>query len=67
MSIFEANSSFVPPSPIFCSQEEATGEITFYMKGADAVMATIVQYSDWLEEEVQCKRVGLAIRCLVAG
>uniref|UniRef100_A0A3P9PK23 Phospholipid-transporting ATPase n=1 Tax=Poecilia reticulata TaxID=8081 RepID=A0A3P9PK23_POERE len=32
-------------------QEEATGEITFYMKGADVAMATIVQYNDWLEEE----------------
>ncbi|KAG7278794.1 LOW QUALITY PROTEIN: hypothetical protein CRUP_019100 [Coryphaenoides rupestris] len=28
-----------------------TGEITFYMKGADVAMATIVQYNDWLEEE----------------
>ena len=33
-------------------QETSTGEITFYMKGADAVMSNIVQYSDWLEEEV---------------
>ncbi|KAG7250113.1 hypothetical protein CRUP_019581, partial [Coryphaenoides rupestris] len=32
-------------------REEATGEITFYMKGADVAMATIVQYNDWLEEE----------------
>nr|KAF6470770.1 putative ATPase phospholipid transporting 9B (putative) [Molossus molossus] len=32
-------------------RDEATGEITFYMKGADAVMSTIVQYNDWLEEE----------------
>ncbi|KAG0056733.1 putative aminophospholipid-translocase [Gryganskiella cystojenkinii] len=28
-----------------------TGEITFYEKGADVVMAKIVQYNDWLEEE----------------
>lgn len=34
-------------------QDESTGEITFYMKGADVVMAGIVQYNDWLEEEVQ--------------
>lgn len=27
------------------------GEITFYLKGADVVMATIVQYNDWLNEE----------------
>ncbi|NXF84687.1 ATP9B ATPase, partial [Eubucco bourcierii] len=32
-------------------REEASGEITFYMKGADVAMATIVQYNDWLEEE----------------
>ncbi|KAL1493903.1 hypothetical protein ABEB36_009585 [Hypothenemus hampei] len=29
-----------------------TGEILFYLKGADVVMAAIVQYTDWLEEEV---------------
>lgn len=34
-------------------QDESTGEITFYMKGADVVMAGIVQYNDWLEEEVR--------------
>lgn len=34
-------------------QDESTGEITFYMKGADVVMASIVQYNDWLEEEVR--------------
>jgi phospholipid-translocating ATPase len=33
-------------------QDESTGEITFYMKGADVAMSTIVQYNDWLEEEV---------------
>lgn len=32
-------------------KEEQTGEITFYMKGADTVMTSIVQYNDWLEEE----------------
>ncbi|KPP63952.1 hypothetical protein Z043_117746, partial [Scleropages formosus] len=31
--------------------EEATGDITFYMKGADVAMTSIVQYNDWLEEE----------------
>lgn len=36
-----------------CLQEESTGEITFYMKGADVAMASIVQYNDWLEEEVK--------------
>ncbi|KAJ8949373.1 hypothetical protein NQ314_008233 [Rhamnusium bicolor] len=29
-----------------------TGEIFFYLKGADVVMSAIVQYTDWLEEEV---------------
>lgn len=32
-------------------QDTVTGEITFYLKGADVVMATIVQYNDWLSEE----------------
>ncbi|XP_055987462.1 probable phospholipid-transporting ATPase IIB isoform X2 [Sorex fumeus] len=32
-------------------RDEATAEITFYVKGADVAMATIVQYNDWLEEE----------------
>uniref|UniRef100_A0A5F9C7S6 Phospholipid-transporting ATPase n=1 Tax=Oryctolagus cuniculus TaxID=9986 RepID=A0A5F9C7S6_RABIT len=32
-------------------RDESTGEITFYMKGADVVMAGIVQYNDWLDEE----------------
>lgn len=34
------------------SQDTVSGEITFYMKGADVVMSSIVQYNDWLEEEV---------------
>ena len=33
-------------------KDENTGEITFYLKGADVVMGSIVQYNDWLEEEV---------------
>lgn len=32
-------------------QDKITGEITFYLKGADVVMQTIVQYNDWLSEE----------------
>jgi len=36
---------------IFPFTSETTGEITFYLKGADVVMAGIVQYNDWLEEE----------------
>ena len=39
-------------SSCFVIQEEDTGEITFYLKGADVVMMSIVQYNDWLEEEV---------------
>lgn len=41
----------VPVSP-HSFQDESTAEITFYMKGADVAMSTIVQYNDWLEEEV---------------
>ncbi|GAA5931089.1 aminophospholipid-translocating P4-type ATPase NEO1 [Sporobolomyces koalae] len=32
-------------------RDQQTGEITFYQKGADVVMAKIVVYNDWLEEE----------------
>ncbi|XP_075149777.1 putative phospholipid-transporting ATPase IIB isoform X2 [Haematobia irritans] len=32
-------------------KDSQTGEITFYLKGADVVMQTIVQYNDWLSEE----------------
>ncbi|SCV73005.1 BQ2448_6930 [Microbotryum intermedium] len=32
-------------------RDRKTGEIFFYQKGADAVMAKIVVYNDWLEEE----------------
>ncbi|MGH0167838.1 UNVERIFIED_CONTAM: hypothetical protein FKN15_053658 [Acipenser sinensis] len=32
-------------------RDDSSGEIAFYMKGADVVMAGIVQYNDWLEEE----------------
>uniref|UniRef100_A0A1S4JIA1 Phospholipid-transporting ATPase n=1 Tax=Culex quinquefasciatus TaxID=7176 RepID=A0A1S4JIA1_CULQU len=32
-------------------KELNTGEITFYLKGADVVMSGIVQYNDWLAEE----------------
>lgn len=32
-------------------QEEQTGQLVFYLKGADVVMSSIVQYNDWLEEE----------------
>ena len=33
-------------------KDEKTNEITFYVKGADIVMSSIVQFNDWLEEEV---------------
>ncbi|KAI9561929.1 hypothetical protein GHT06_012891 [Daphnia sinensis] len=32
-------------------RDEHSGEIIFYMKGADTVMNRIVLYNDWLEEE----------------
>jgi phospholipid-translocating ATPase len=45
---------------------DTSGTITFYMKGADVVMAKIVQYNDWLEEECgNMAREGL--RTLVIG
>ena len=40
----------------------ATGEITFYMKGADSVMSSIVQYNDWMEEEVSMDNSSLISR-----
>jgi len=47
-------------------RDMSSGEITFYMKGADTVMSTIVQYNDWLEEECgNMAREGL--RTLVVG
>ena len=33
-------------------RDQSSGEIVFYMKGADTVMSSIVQYNDWLNEEV---------------
>ena len=43
-----------------------TQEIVFYMKGADSVMAKIVEYNDWLQEECEnMSREGL--RTLVIG
>jgi len=32
-------------------REKHTNEIVFYLKGADTVMQSIVQYNDWLSEE----------------
>eukprot|EP01113_Clastostelium_recurvatum_P029203 TRINITY_DN3524_c0_g1_i3.p1 TRINITY_DN3524_c0_g1~~TRINITY_DN3524_c0_g1_i3.p1 ORF type:complete len:1185 (-),score=348.75 TRINITY_DN3524_c0_g1_i3:5-3115(-) len=47
-------------------RDKASGEITFYMKGADVVMAKIVADNDWLEEECgNMAREGL--RTLVFG
>lgn len=48
----------------FLLQDESTGEITFYMKGADVVMAGIVQYNDWLEEEVRAVYRGFLMQLL---
>uniref|UniRef100_A0A4W2GLY0 Phospholipid-transporting ATPase n=1 Tax=Bos indicus x Bos taurus TaxID=30522 RepID=A0A4W2GLY0_BOBOX len=42
------NRTYQASSP---DEDESTAEITFYMKGADVAMASIVQYNDWLEEE----------------
>eukprot|EP00842_Homolaphlyctis_polyrhiza_P000579 jgi/Hompol1/1521/HPOL_003445-RA len=47
-------------------RDSATGEITFFQKGADVVMSRIVAYNDWLEEECgNMAREGL--RTLVIG
>lgn len=47
-------------------RENETGEITFVQKGADVVMAKIVQKNDWLDEECgNMAREGL--RTLVVG
>lgn len=47
-------------------RDQQSGEITFYQKGADVVMARIVQQNDWLEEECgNMAREGL--RTLVMG
>ena len=32
-------------------RDSTSGEITFYVKGADIVMAKIVEHNDWLNEE----------------
>ena len=49
---------------VICDQ--ASGDITFVQKGADVVMAKIVQKNDWLEEETgNMAREGL--RTLVIG
>ncbi|KAG8896652.1 putative aminophospholipid-translocase, partial [Tulasnella sp. 417] len=47
-------------------RDKTTGEISFLQKGADVVMAKIVQRNDWLEEETaNMAREGL--RTLVVG
>lgn len=47
-------------------RDRSTGELTFYQKGADTVMAKIVLQNDWLDEEcANMAREGL--RTLVVG
>ena len=36
-------------------RDKTSNEIIFYLKGADTVMQSIVQYNDWLNEEVTGK------------
>ena len=43
------------------AQDESTAEITFYMKGADVAMSSVVQYNDWLEEEVSSRLTRAAV------
>nr|CAD7195216.1 unnamed protein product [Timema douglasi] len=47
----EINSLVLVTETLLCLQEDQSGDITFYLKGADVVMSGIVQYNDWLEEE----------------
>ncbi len=48
-------------------RERGTGEITFYQKGADVVMAKIVAQNDWLDEECgNMAREGLRTLVVVA-
>lgn len=73
--IFTSLTILFAPLFFFFLQEESTGEITFYMKGADVAMASIVQYNDWLEEEVKafqccCFLLGMTTRmisCQIRG
>ena len=57
---------FLPPTHttpcIECSYPPHT-LLVFYMKGADTVMASIVQYNDWLDEEVR-ENTETDIECL---
>lgn len=47
-------------------RDSATKDIWFYLKGADTVMAPLVEHNDWLEEEIgNMAREGL--RTLVIG
>jgi phospholipid-translocating ATPase len=47
-------------------RDDRTKEVFFYQKGADVVMAKIVQHNDWLEEE--CGNMGReGLRTLVVG
>lgn len=32
-------------------RERSSGQIHFYVKGADAIMANLVQYTPWMEDE----------------
>ncbi len=52
-----------PPHTLPPVQSVESGEIVFYMKGADTVMASIVQYNDWLDEEVR-ENTETDIECL---
>ena len=44
--------SFLWLKPLIPLQDDQTGELLFYTKGADTVMTSIVQFNDWLDEEV---------------
>jgi phospholipid-translocating ATPase len=44
-------------------RDKQTGDITFYMKGADTVMAKIVQYNDWFGVLIQSINIRLEEEC----
>lgn len=45
------NDNVMPSDQPYDLQDEKTGEIIFYLKGADVVMSKIVAHNDWMEEE----------------
>lgn len=47
-------------------KDTRTNAITLYMKGADSVMSAMIEYSDWLTEEVMLVLVLYTIILIVS-